>query len=130
MNKRQEKRLLNVAKALREGRPENFYMGTWGEPVDDKNAKCGTPACALGHYASRLDLQKKVILGRTTGAVHSRASGKRISPFAFAMKHFGITKEEADELFEVDGCGLARTNKQAAKYIENFVKLKKKEQNT
>lgn len=44
-----KERLMLVVRALREDPdPENFTM--W------KFSKCRTPACALGHYASRRDL--------------------------------------------------------------------------
>jgi hypothetical protein len=52
---RQNARLLNVAKALRDAAEAKkfFCMRDIAIVRDD----CGTPACALGHYAARRDLQ-------------------------------------------------------------------------
>jgi hypothetical protein len=38
-----------------------------------------------------------------------------------AAEHFGISTGEAMEMFDVSGCGGARTALQAARYIERFV---------
>jgi len=91
---------------------------------------CGTPACALGHYASRGDLQKAFKLGDPSGTssyqfVVLRKWGGFVDYYAGAvLDHFGIEYPEAGELFGGNGCGGAKTVKQAAKYIENFVKRK------
>jgi len=46
----------------------------------------------------------------------------RLDPFEGAKLDFCLTPREADELFNGDGCGNARTNAEhAAEYIENFV---------
>ena len=112
-------RLLNVARALREApRPEQFYMGAFARP-------CGSPACALGHYAARTDMDQPFSLGADSCLwfegrwVSSLALFNRLIP-----EHFGITSREADQLFYGDGCGRAQTPEQAIAYIENFVEKK------
>ena len=112
------KRLLNVAKALRESaNPKAFSMEffAWGgrwilHP-------CGTPACAVGHYAARRDLQRTF-----------RITKNGSLPFADedSYSHFGIDGEEYDALFSAVGCGNAKTTTQAARYIERFVKRKER----
>lgn len=67
-NERQDRRLLNVARALRESpNPKAFTMlrfvhgdDSFSNTVGSAADWCGTPACALGHYGSRTDLQKIV----------------------------------------------------------------------
>lgn len=109
MNK---ERLLNVAKALRESEhPERFTMRTIAH-------SCGTPACALGHYAARRDLQDAFILLKHG---ELRATGDAASPFLAELEHFDISRAEEEKLFGVWGCNDAQTPLQAAEYIERFV---------
>lgn len=114
MNK---KRLLLVAKALRESpNPADFIMRRFGYD-------CGTPACALGHYAFRKDLQKIFKLNRS-GYVARTVNGKDINGIEdpAVLKHFGITPEQTQLLFNgSSGCGCAETADSAAVYIERFV---------
>ena len=131
MNKQ---RLLNVAKALRESpNPGAFTMMAFQE--------CGTPACALGHYAARTDLQDAFELGEVWGIV---PRGKRdeygnlSTTLCYAGEevcaHFDISEGQATQLFsdgENDpddseryipvGCGNPRNAIEAAEYIERFV---------
>jgi hypothetical protein len=88
---------------------------------------CGTPACALGHYAARRDLQRSFKLddrGVKTSAGARLGSPAEERPI---HDHFGITPEQADELFGMSGCDAAETPIQAARYIERFIKLIEKE---
>lgn len=121
MNK---KRLLKVAQALRESpEPKKFTMQRYAH-------SCGTPACALGHYAARSDLQRtfklKVSEGDTWGDYDNvvvARPGFTISVLyddVLVQDHFGITFEQACDLFSSEGCGGARTPLQAAKFIERF----------
>lgn len=114
-------RLLNVAKALREGpNQEELDMVT---VVDES---CGTPGCAFGHYASRADLQDafRVAQKRELGgyAVIKLSDGK-YCPYDHpeVADHFGISKMDLEELFCGAGCGDAKTPREAAEYIERFV---------
>ena len=137
MNEIQAQRLLNVAKALREApRPEAFTMQYYINPRDERRPEkedtlCGTPACALGHYAARTDLQDLLeiqvvravnqFFDRTVmtyrGIPYSRPcydSGK-------VMEHFGLSFRGVSEIFAEDGCEDAHTALGAAEYIERFV---------
>lgn len=116
-----KKRLLNVARALREIKAPNMLT------MDRVSHACGAPACALGHYVARSDLQKSFRL-TANGAIALRRGpllewfrGPRI------CGHLGIGIEESGELFSGDGCGNAKTAKQAIKYIERFVARKERE---
>lgn len=123
MNK---ERLLNISKSLRESpAPKKFSMQVIH--------RCGTPACALGHYIARKDLQDVFELRQGYG-FQMIGDDKFVELDAPAIcDHFGITPMQALELFDepqdVDddgdptggGCGGARTAIEAAEWIENFV---------
>lgn len=130
MNAVQRKRLLNVAKALRESKAaKEFTMGNYCDP------ECGTPHCALGHYASRRDLQRLLKLTAFAYGVDDWSfdittvdGGLTGYDAPVVLDHFGITEEEAGGLFNGDdGCGGAKTPKQAARFIERFVARKERE---
>lgn len=120
-----KKRLLNVARALRESKePDKFTMDVFGH-------ECGTPACALGHYASRRDLQDafslRALPGRTYSSLFLRGGRSTIGyDYPEVARHFGVSKDEAKELFGFEGCGNAFTATNAAAYIERFVARKAK----
>ena len=108
-----KQRLLNVAKACREtAHPAAFTMFYFGHD-------CGTPACAMGNYAFRRDLQRTFILRGQD--VLTKASDSDLRTWIDMRVHFGITEAETVELFDTDGCGGAETHEQAATYIEKFV---------
>jgi hypothetical protein len=123
---RGNRRLLNVAKALRESpNPDKFTMGLFGTVNG-----CVTPACALGHYASRPDLQRTFKLEEkqnTYGIINVWLclvdEPTRTPEFAseHVQNHFDISEAEADELFSPQGCDEAREPVAAAAYIEAFV---------
>lgn len=120
-------RLLAVARALRESpAPEKFTMEEYGYG-------CNTPACAFGHYAARADLQGAFALDKDGWPI--LVNGPAVYyPSPVVLRHFGITGDEAAELFagpEFDddgeavrdgGCGGAKTARAAAEYIEEFVR--------
>ena len=108
-------RLLNVAKALREApNPAAFDMGVYVH-------SCGTPACALGHYGCRPDLQD-VFFQRDGSLFAINEDGREtMCIMDVARKHFDISSREVDQLFEATGCGHAETAQEAAAYIERFV---------
>ncbi len=154
MNKVQVKRLLNVAVALRDAAKarKKFSMKKYvfGDHCEVKTVFkdgryisynreenfCGTPACALGHYAARTDLQRLLKIS----ILKDYQGGKYATMDSFGSKsgsgwgmesvmdHFGIDSREFEELFDPDGCGNAKTPLQAAKYIEKFVKDKQSKQ--
>jgi len=129
-------RLLNVARALREAPvPEAFTMRYFGY-------SCGTPtpACAVGHYAARADLQDvfqlvpletdliaarlaaRLAVRDESGEWHLIGGGGQA--LRDAISHFGIDYGEWDTLFDQQGCGNAQTPEAAAEYIERFVAAK------
>lgn len=111
MNK---ERLLNVARALRESKnPDKFTMSQL------TNA-CGTPACALGHYAARRDLQDYYYID-ADGEFQCPADDTTGPEEDSDALHFGITADQSQELFGSHGCGNAKTAIEAAEYIEAFV---------
>ncbi len=143
MNKRQARRLLNVAKALRESEhPELFTMESYvnnAEGLSDRFERsdvpenwCGTPACALGHYGARTDLQRKIRIARISLGFDDapyfglRYGNNRDVGYAddAMLNHFGLERYEAHSLFCPSGCGGAKTPSQAAKFIEDFVAQK------
>ncbi len=115
MNKLGKKRLLNVAKALRESpKPKEFSMNSYGHI-------CGAPMCALGHYAYRRDLQRTFRLSPDGDFFNNVDEGFHSWAGLGLYQHFYISENEAILLFDHDGCGNAKTNTQAAKFIEKFV---------
>lgn len=119
-------RLLNVAKALRESpNPDNFSM------LDYMNG-CGTPACALGHYAARPDLQDfmhpvQLIESPVSEYALEYNDEQRALSLDYwdtaIQKHFDISPEEATDLFCSEGCGNAETAIEAAEYIEKMCRI-------
>lgn len=84
--------------------------------------ECGTPACAIGHWAAHE--RSRWVFKRGDG-VRLKASNNMISVpnlMQDAATDFAITQLQAIELFENEGCGNARTAHQAALYIRKFVK--------
>lgn len=98
---------------------------------------CGTPACAIGHYAYRTPAR----WGWSTWGDLMLAPDAASLPLVFdisrntevhgawrqVMHEFCISIEEVRELFETRGCGNAQTAKEAALYIRGFVARKRKE---
>lgn len=141
MNKTQAKHLLNVAKSLRESTSPHFTMetfinGAYGpeEHYGITKNMCGTPACALGHYAARPDLQKLLAIRKTSTLVRVAFKGSRGTKSYMDFddtrfhKHFGVDLKEMVVLFEHNGCGGATTPGKAAQFIERFVARKLKEE--
>lgn len=116
MNKTQAQRLLNVATALREAPrslARKFDMTLYGH-------NCKTPACAIGHYAFRRDLQRVFRLSRDGRLIFPNGEKTSHSDVT-SLRHFGITYDESCELFDDTGCDEAKTPIQAARYIEKFL---------
>lgn len=115
-------RLLNVAKALREctGPEDDFDMNTF------VHGGCGTPACALGHYAARTDLQSFLHVVQVN-AIDKYFCMRLVNDdldldfVETILDHFDIDNDQFHELFSCDGCGHARSRAAAAEYIERFV---------
>lgn len=121
-------RLRKVVQALREVPREQKPHFTMSCYVHN----CGTPACALGHFAARRDLQRAFKIVKSVNW-----SGQRIARaycngdwdlLTCSIAYFGLTGPQADDLFGPVGCNRAETPAQAASYIERFIKRIEKEQ--
>jgi hypothetical protein len=120
MNRTRLGRLITV---LEDADPKVFSMAQFTHA-------CGTPSCVLGHYASRRDIQRTFRLGDHDPIPCDRCGGPEIltnngKPIGFddpaVLDHFGITIDEAYELFDSDGCGRAQTPKQAIRFLRKFI---------
>lgn len=124
MNSIHAQRLLNVARACREtSAPQGFSMQRYGNgPAGSIHRDCGTPACAMGNYAFRTDLQDVFTLDLDNAFYPLRAKdhGAHYDSL-ITLNHFGISTEEAEALFGPAGCNNAQTHEAAATYIEAFV---------
>lgn len=117
--------LLNVARALRESpNPDTFTMLRY-QQLNER--RCGTPACALGHYAFRSDLQS--FLKPDPVAENFLLYVKPSSAYPWVdydddeiLEHFDINDDETYLLFGSSGCNDATTPLEAAEYIEAFVR--------
>jgi hypothetical protein len=107
-------RLLNVARALDEApNPGEFTLSCYTHD-------CGTPGCALGHYAARADLQDAFKLADVELVT---ANGEVIGYWDFeVLDHFEIHALQAEELFGPGGCGGATTSAAAAANVRDFVR--------
>lgn len=97
------------------------------EPTYDQSHyfhPCGTPSCALGHWAAAHPRRWRV---RRSGY-----DGRRLYPLLrggnFADSHlssvmheFGLNSDDVDMLFGHQGCNKAKTGKQAARFIRKFI---------
>ena len=117
------RRLLNVARALVEAPdPKQFTMETFAR--EDHENLCATPACALGHYAARGDLQREFKLGAWVAQEEGLVLAAWVLPRGHVSKtyddfcnarvwyddglvreHFNIDFDEAELLFGGYGCG-------------------------
>lgn len=116
--------------------PKRFTMKVY--------SRCGSPACVLGNYAARSDLQSLLTLslGRQDGGfsplmlAQTLTPGGQYEPTAYwsreVFEHFGISALDAEELFaapsdededsdpndyEPGGCGDAKTPEEAVHFL-------------
>lgn len=114
------RRLLRLAKILDTADAEHKRRK---EPRYDQSRfehECNTPACAIGHWA----FHNRKRWGRHYG---DPVLNGFFNAFDSAMQEFSLKDGEDLELFDVDGCGGAKTAKEAAAYIRAFVKRRQKE---
>jgi hypothetical protein len=99
------------------GPDDAFDMGNF------VNLGCGTPACVLGTYGNRRDLQDTFELDDETG--FSLIGGPSLwHDDPDVLRHFGVTREEAERLFGGSGCNNADNENMAIKFIDDFVAKK------
>lgn len=117
-------RLLNAAQSVLdydhsedEVVPGEIYMGSYIKP-------CGAPACVLGHYCAREDLQDDFrVVGRGIRGRYSPGDGLGFDSIEVRM-HFGLRFDESHTLFGEYGCRNAKSAEQVSEYIRNFVAKK------
>jgi hypothetical protein len=109
MNAKQKARFKNLIKATKEADRDHFSMTRYANG-------CGTPACVLGNYASRRDLQKSFTL-------HEFVENIAFDDLR-VLEHFGITESEARVLFSTQGCRGAITPEGAVAFLEEFLEYK------
>ena len=128
MNAEHKQRLLDVARACRETKHASDFNMNYFVNV------CGTPACALGNYAARPDIQGRFSLDPKDKEI--LLDGECVNYFYDeVIDYFGLHDvEEADELFGPFGCGGTKDFSghlddsiitdpiKAAEYIEDFVR--------
>lgn len=93
------------------------------EPTYEQAASmhsCGTPACALGHWA--VNNRRRFRIDKDSQIITLRSDPTTLFCGSIGATEFGITDEQGIELFSAQGCGEARTAKQAASYIRKFVR--------
>lgn len=113
-------RLRNLVKSTEEAKPETFNMWHYN--------KHGSPGCVFGNYAARTDLQDvfelcswsphNVSYKGSEGNVYT-ALVEYIDPRV--LEHFNISLNDARLIFDVDGCGGAKTPEEAATFIKLFI---------
>lgn len=72
--------------------------------------------CAMGHYFNHI--------ANRGGSYIANVLMCATEVPSIALKEFGLTPEEGKELFGAEGCGGARTAKDAAAYINRFLVYK------
>jgi hypothetical protein len=116
-------RLLQLADILDKAEPQNYSVMNARMEGYNQNKwthSCGTPACALGHWA----------MANTDRWCRDEDGGVSLHQFSgrtsrSAREEFGISAHEFVELFSSLGCGQADHNPQkAAAYIRAFVERK------
>lgn len=112
-------RLEKLVAALQDADPKTFNMERYGHG-------CGTPACVFGHYAARRDLQHTFKLLKPKYADEycdiDSTEGECYHDSYVVLDHFGINDYQAEELFGSEGCGGAKTPKEAITYLRGFIK--------
>lgn len=117
MNKRQEKRLRNVVRALRDAQQSEELRDNFTMTFIFND--CHTPGCALGHYVARNDLQGSYC--RKGRHLVDNSTGEMTDLLEIGKKHFGLRYADTFALFGASGCAGATTPAQAADYIERFI---------
>lgn len=122
-------RLLLAAQATLESKvPASFKMNAYAHD-------CKTPACVLGNYAIRDDLQNVFELhgytrwdGRMLVGLVPKGDEDFLTIHTTLdcdgptiQEHFALQQGEANNMFGMYGCGDASTPLQAAEYIARFV---------
>jgi hypothetical protein len=107
------KKLLMLADMLDRLKPEEYDQITYGD--------CGTPCCALGHWARAHPANWQVLPGLLLYREGPTLEVFSMGPLRGAMHEFDIDATQYGELFGAKGCGDARNNPQmAAAFLRNY----------
>lgn len=116
-------RLNDLIRALRAYRT-TFTMECYVLKSGHPHYPCGSPACVLGHYATKFP-RRGLYLSRN-GGLWARGRGVEDFPIVYdstvVCDHFGITDVDANNLFSPWGCGGAKNRREAIRYIKEFIR--------
>lgn len=129
--------MLTLLKANREMKhPERFTMGTYvhnretpyeinGEESNPPQEWCGTPACVLGNFGAREDLQRLLCIRDESLAFVERVERDLLNIVSYCderiASYFDLTTNECYEMFGLDGCNEAKALDAALAYVEDFI---------
>lgn len=116
------RRLLRLAKTLDEAHAKQMRQRRKNKLFYDQTHlqhSCGAPACAWGEYVFSLGERRRMKLCGIDAAGFLYVAG-----IDDADEEFGITFDEAYDIFSSYGCNNAQTAAEAAAYIRAFVKRK------
>lgn len=135
-------RLLKLADQL-ENIPEWQYIrterGTYRRGYYQETIlhPCGSPACAWGHYfVLNPERQQSIMANRCGGWVREIPVSDPDTGASYTLKfcsieaaayEFALDDFEVNRLFQTDGCGGAKTGREAAAYIRKFVERRRSE---
>lgn len=140
MTPEQIQNLRNAVRATREAPYFNMCFFVAG-PYEKTNLgiECRTPGCIIGNYAARQDLQTLFYINDDND-ICLRVEPYPLEPHGVRahllffenpkfLEHFGISFDEAYELFSGRGCDRAGKDAvKAANYIEDFITRKLEQQ--
>ncbi len=122
-------RLLKLARHVEKLKPEQFHFGSvCGQTREKGQPECGSYGCLMGHAPEALNGEGKIelhILKLGAWASDSKWSYNGIFGLAFldaAQLVFGLSRNQACELFVNGPIASNPTRRQAANHIRKFVK--------
>jgi hypothetical protein len=112
-------RLEKLITALEGVKPKQFDMTVYAH-------KCGTPACVLGHFAARKDLQKKFKFNHKGDAFSAAVLLVKGGTAVYheddeVLEYFGITPAQSEYLFGCEGKNEHATPAQMRRQIRKFI---------
>ena len=115
-----KQRLEKLLVALKGVKPKDFDMNNYVHA-------CGTPACVLGYFASRVDLQRKFVLAKN--AQGYMTCQLRVQDHDYpvdyedtqVLGYFGINREQAEYLFGGGYPNDGKTPAQMRRKIRKFI---------
>jgi hypothetical protein len=115
-----KQRLEKLIVALEGVKPKDFDMNNYVHT-------CGTPSCALGYFASRVDLQRKFVLAKNEQGYMTCQLRVQDHDYpvdyedAQVLGYFGINREQAEYLFGGGYPNDGKTPAQMRRKIRKFI---------